>query len=52
MHIINYKLHPTTCSAFIGVNKNSENEFIFPVNFGSPARTTKMTSMIDFSGTK
>ena len=52
MYIINSKPYPTTCSALIGVNKNSENGFIFPVNFGSPAHIIKMPSMIDFSGSK
>lgn len=52
MYIINTKPYPTTCSALIGVNKNGDNEFNFPVNFGSPAYTIKMPSMIDFSGTK
>ena len=37
MYIINTKPYPTTFSALIGVNKNSDNEFKFPVNFGSPA---------------
>ena len=32
MYIISSKPYPTTCSALIGVNKNSYNEFIFPVN--------------------
>ena len=52
MYIRNSRPYPTTCSALIGVNKNSDNEFNFPVNFGSPAYTIKMPSMINFSGTK
>ena len=52
MYIINSELYPTTCSALIAVNKYSDNEFIFTVNFGSPAYSIKIPSMIDFSGTK
>lgn len=42
---------PTTCSHLIGVAKNSNNEYVFPILAGNPLYTLVMPSTINFIST-
>lgn len=48
--IVDTITHPTTCPHLIGVAKNENNNFIFPiVNAGNPQYTLNMPSTINFN---
>jgi hypothetical protein len=50
-NIKNTDAYPTTCSSIIGVSKNSDNEYIFPILAGPPYFSIVMPSTINFVAT-
>ena len=50
-NIKNTTNHPTTCGYLIGVAKSSNNQYIFPIQAGSPYFSIEMPSTVNFSST-
>lgn len=50
-HIRNTEAHPTTCGALIGVAKNSNNQYIYPINATVPYWSIQMPSTVNFAPT-
>jgi len=50
-NIKNTTTHPTTCGYLIGVAKSSNNQYIFPIQAGSPYFSIEMPSTVNFSST-
>ena len=46
--VFNNDLRPTTCAALIGVGKNSNNEYEYPINYTTPDYTVIMPSTVNF----
>ena len=46
--VFNNDLRPTTCGALIGVGKNSNNEYEYPINYTTPDYTVIMPSTVNF----
>jgi len=50
-NIKNTTTNPTTCGYLIGVAKSSNNQYIFPIQAGSPYFSIEMPSTVNFSST-